>query len=164
MTQEQLRKKLEQQFKKYSDCVFPEVASKMLRLGINTVYHMLKGNLIFCYIVASKYHVAKQDVIDFVLVSGYTECILPTDQRKEIQKYCAKEPRTASEVSRILGHPTNTAVRRCWHPCAGRRCWNPAFPPVTTVTRAWCYINVKSSSPDEALKNEQVCRFEGPVS
>lgn len=103
MTQEQLRKKLERQFKKYPDCVFPEDVSKMLRLGINTVYHMLKGNLISCYLVTNKYHVAKQDVIDFVLASGYTECISPTDQRKEIQKYCAKEPRTASEISSILG-------------------------------------------------------------
>ena len=98
MTQEQLRKKLERQFKKYPDCVFPEDVSKMLRLGINTVYHMLKGNLISCYLVTNKYHVAKQDVIDFVLASGYTECISPT----EIQKYCAK-PRTASEISSILG-------------------------------------------------------------
>ena len=106
MTQEQLRKKLEQQFKKYPDCVFPEDVSKMLCLGINTVYHMLKGNLISCYIVANKYHVAKQDVIDFVLASGYIECISPTDQRKEIQKYCAKEPRTASEISRTLGVST----------------------------------------------------------
>lgn len=103
MIQEQLRKKLERQFKNYPDCVFPEDVSKMLRLGINTVYHMLKGNLISCYTVASKYHVAKQDVIDFVLASGYIECISPTDQRKEIQKYCAKKPRTASEISSILG-------------------------------------------------------------
>lgn len=105
MTQEQLREKLEKGFKKYPDCVFPEDVSKMLRLGINTVYHKLKGNLISC-IVASKYHVTKQDVIDFVLASGYTECISPTDQRKEIQKYCDKEPRTASEISRTLGVST----------------------------------------------------------
>ncbi len=103
MTHEQLCEKLEKRFKKYPDCVFPEDVSKMLRLGINTVYHMLKGNLISSYIVTSKYHVAKQDVIDFILASGYIECISPTDQRKEIQQYCTKEPRTASEISRILG-------------------------------------------------------------
>lgn len=49
MTQEQLRKKLERQFKKYPDCVFPEDISKMLRLGINTVYQMDLGPLfVYC--------------------------------------------------------------------------------------------------------------------
>lgn len=106
MTQEQLRDKLEKRFKKYPDCVFAEEVSKMLRLGINTVYNMLKGNLISSYTVAGKYHVAKQDVIDFILASGYTEGISPTNQRKEIQRYCTKEPRTASEISRMLGLST----------------------------------------------------------
>jgi hypothetical protein len=106
MKQEQLRNKLEKQFKKYPDCVFAEEVSQMLRLGINTVYNMLRGNLISCYIVAGKYHVAKHDVIEFILASGYTEGISPTNQRKEIQRYCTKQSRTATEIARMLSMST----------------------------------------------------------
>lgn len=100
------REKLEKRFGKYEDCLFPEDVSKMLRLGLNTVYRMLHNKILPSYMIANRYHIAKEDIIDYILESGYTESLSAAELQNQILDHCEKEDRTATEIAQYLGLST----------------------------------------------------------
>lgn len=53
-------------FSEYSDIVTVDEVMKMLRLGKNTVYKLLKDNEIMNVKVGARYIIPKQSVIEFV--------------------------------------------------------------------------------------------------
>lgn len=58
--------KLKEIFSEYSDIVTVDEVMKMLRLGKNTVYKLLKDDEIMNVKVGARYIIPKQSVIEFV--------------------------------------------------------------------------------------------------
>lgn len=57
-------------FSEYSDIVTVDEVMKMLRLGKNTVYKLLKDDEIMNVKVGARYVIPKQSVIEFVLTTN----------------------------------------------------------------------------------------------
>lgn len=57
-------------FSEYSDIVTVDEVMKMLRLGKNTVYKLLKDNEIINVKVGARYVIPKQSVIEFVSITN----------------------------------------------------------------------------------------------
>ena len=57
-------------FSEYSDIVTVDEVMKMLRLGKNTVYKLLKNDEIMNVKVGARYVIPKQSVIEFVLTTN----------------------------------------------------------------------------------------------
>lgn len=57
-------------FSEYSDIVTVDEVMKMLRLGKNTVYKLLKDDEIMNVKVGARYIIPKQSVIEFVLTTN----------------------------------------------------------------------------------------------
>lgn len=58
------------QFNNYPDIVTPEDIQKMLRLGRNSVYNLLKQGKIKSLRVGKKYLIPKTSVINFLQTAG----------------------------------------------------------------------------------------------
>lgn len=57
-------------FSEYSDIVTVDEVMKMLRLGKNTVYKLLKGDEIMNVKVGARYVIPKRSVIEFVSITN----------------------------------------------------------------------------------------------
>ena len=57
-------------FSEYSDIVTVDEVMKMLRLGKNTVYKLLKDDKIMNVKVGARYVIPKQSVIEFVSITN----------------------------------------------------------------------------------------------
>lgn len=62
--------KSSEMFSEYSDIVTVDEVMKMLRLGKNTVYKLLKDDEIMNVKVGAKYVIPKQSVIEFVSITN----------------------------------------------------------------------------------------------